>query len=425
MDPQSPKRHPRWSQAGFALPVAVLAMVVVGVLVTAGFFMAQQESRIGVASKNSAMAFYIAEQGMNEVMANWSAARYSKVALWAADTVEGSITQGAYTVSVHHLTDFIYFVESEGVVTEGGRLAGATRKLGLIAKIITAWIDPPAALTTQGVSTVGGTALVNGYDSIPDGWDDLCDEGALDDKAGIMYGEGGDADESGRGEIMGDPDTQEDPDIADTTFLDYGDLTWTHLIDYASIQLGTPGNTTVLSDIEPLAAGAECDTGTEYNWGEPYTDDSDVSGGVTLVPECEDYFPLIHISGSARMQGTSRGQGILLVGDVTYNDDGSVATMTGDLDLRGAFTFNGIVIVMGQFQTQAGASPRITGGVMAANADLEGCVGSGCIENLLGASIVQYSSCSIERAILNNADLAKARPFQQRSWVDLSNVSYH
>ena len=76
----------RRSRAGFALPVAVLALVVVGVLVTGGFYMAQQETRVGVASQNTTMAFYIAEQGMNEVLANWSASRYAQIPLWQSDT---------------------------------------------------------------------------------------------------------------------------------------------------------------------------------------------------------------------------------------------------------------------------------------------------------------------------------------------------
>src|SRR5688572_31814979 len=131
-------------RGGFALPVAVLALVVVGVLVTGGFFMAQQETRVGVASQQGSMAFYIAEQGMNEVLANWAAATYSAIPLWGADTVTGSITQGSYTVQIHHLTDYMYFLESEGTVTQGGLLAGAARKMGLLARIQTAWIDPPA-----------------------------------------------------------------------------------------------------------------------------------------------------------------------------------------------------------------------------------------------------------------------------------------
>ena len=52
----------------------------------------------------------------------------------------------------------------------------------------------------------------------------------------------------------------------------------------------------------------------------------------------------------------------------------------------------------------------------AANVDLED-------NTVLGTADIVYSSCAIERAILNSA-LTQARPLDARSWVDLSSVSY-
>lgn len=92
------------------------------------------------------------------------------------------------------------------------------------------------------------------------------------------------------------------------------------------------------------------------------------------------------------------GQGILLV-DV-------------DLDLRGNFQFNGVIIVQGDFETQ-GSGNRVLGGVMAANASLEN-------QTLNGGSEVQTSTCAVSRAILNNASLTRPRPLARRSWMDLS-----
>ena len=94
------------------------------------------------------------------------------------------------------------------------------------------------------------------------------------------------------------------------------------------------------------------------------------------------------------------GQGILLI--------------EGDLDLRGDFVFNGVIIVQGKFKTQ-GSGNRIVGGVMASNADLKK-------QSLGGGSEVQYSSCAIEQAILGNDGLTRARPLALRSFIDLSNV---
>ena len=55
---------------GFALPAAIGALVIVGVLVTAGFYMAQQEVRIGAASRFSAMAVNVAQSGVNDILIN-------------------------------------------------------------------------------------------------------------------------------------------------------------------------------------------------------------------------------------------------------------------------------------------------------------------------------------------------------------------
>ena len=41
---------------GFALPVAVFALVIVGVITTGGFFIARQEGRIGIASEYAGLA---------------------------------------------------------------------------------------------------------------------------------------------------------------------------------------------------------------------------------------------------------------------------------------------------------------------------------------------------------------------------------
>ena len=407
MDPRASQRR-----AGFALPVAVLSLVVVGVLVTGGFFMAQQETRAGVSSKNSSMAFYIAEQGMNEVLANWSAARYSQIPLWQSDTVTGGITQGSYTVEINHLTDLLYFIESQGTVTEGGRLAGATRKLGVLARIQTAWINPRAALTTRGETRVGGTAEVHGNDAHPTGWATECASQPLSNKPGVLTDANGTTTKFGAGKIQGTPDTLRDATIADSTFLEYGDLGWEDLVELA--EADGMDVTSLGSSLTPVPSltGTACNTGDPLNWGEPWRS---ISQGASYKEPCTDYFPLIYHSGDLSLQGNGRAQGILLVGDITYNADGSIADMSGNLDLRGNFTFNGIIITLGKFETQAGQSPRITGGVLAGNADL-------ARESLVGGSVVQYSSCAVTESIMNNASLSKARPLSNRSWVDLSNL---
>ena len=95
------------------------------------------------------------------------------------------------------------------------------------------------------------------------------------------------------------------------------------------------------------------------------------------------------------------GQGVLLV--------------DGTLDLRGNFLFYGIIIVQGDFETQ-GNGNRIIGAVMASNGLLDD-------QSITGGSEITYSRCTVQRAILNNASLSRARPLLQRSWVDMTAVA--
>lgn len=92
-----------------------------------------------------------------------------------------------------------------------------------------------------------------------------------------------------------------------------------------------------------------------------------------------------------------------------------ILSVEGDLDLRGGFLFYGIIIVQGNFETQ-GNGNRIIGAVMASNGLLDD-------QSITGGSEITYSKCTIQRAILNNSSLSRARPLELRSWVDLSAVT--
>ena len=122
----------------------------------------------------------------------------------------------------------------------------------------------------------------------------------------------------------------------------------------------------------------------------------DVSGA------CANYFPLIHIKGggTSYINGGGIGQGIILV--------------DGNLWAGGGFEFFGAILVKGEFET-GGSGPRVHGAVMAGNADLEE-------QDLTGGSLVQYSSCALERAIKMNPDLNWVRPIERRGWIDISSV---
>lgn len=378
---------------GFALPAAIGGLVIVGVLVTAGFYMARQELRIGVASKHAAMAVNVAQMGANEIMANWNGYRLGNIPVWGDTTISQTVDGGIWTVTIRNLNGTVYYLEAEGEVTEGGAMwAGATRRIGIVTRMLFADITPPAALTTRGSTVVKGNAEVHGEDTDPPGWGGYC-PGPKVDKPGVLTNDTTDVGTSGKGMITGSPAFDEDSTIVDSTFTHFGNMNWDDLVAMAKAEgKNVTGLGATVNNTAPDSTGSVCNTSPLTNWGDPRNP----------AASCGNYFPLIYHGGpDLRIQSGGFGQGILLV--------------DGNLDLRGNFVFHGIIIVQGSFETQ-GSGNRILGGVLASNANFDD-------QDLTGGSVTTNSTCAVQRAILNNASLSRARPLAQRSWVDLSAVT--
>ena len=378
-------------QCGFALPVTVFALVVVGVITTGGFFMAHQEGRIGVASEHAGLAFYLTERGLVDAMGKWNSALYSTLPHWG-DT---AVTQyysglGQVTTRVTRMTDHLFFLDVEATVTRGGAmLSGASRRVGVTVRLVTADMEPRAALTTRGPTALSGTAEVHGEDEMPPGWGGFC-PASLVDKPGILTDDSSQVSTQGAADITGNPMVEEDPTIDDLTFTQFGALTWDDLTDMADIRLSGGALTTLEPD---SSAGGVCRTGQAFptNWGNPENPGA----------ACFGWYPIVHVTGDANIQSGGVGQGVLLV--------------DGDLDLRGDFAFYGIIIVQGRMRTQ-GQGNRVYGGVLAGNADFD-------TQAITGGSVVTTSTCAVSRAVSESASLTRARPLFARSWVDLSAIS--
>ncbi|MDH3423289.1 MAG: hypothetical protein OEN00_09880, partial [Gemmatimonadota bacterium] len=290
--------------------------------------------------------------------------------------------------------DHVYFLTATGEVTEGGLWAGATRTIGITTKILYADINPPGALTTRGKVNVGGSATISGDNVTPTTWGPYCTGLATDSLPGIVLEDttGGNPNiTGGKASIEGNPNFDEDSTIVDDTFTDFGNLTWAELVAVAQADgkevtsLGTSINTigpSVTATIPP-----RCNVADLQNWGDT----------IPLAP-CGSYFPLIYHAGNLTVQSNSYAQGILLV--------------EGNLEVRGGFTFYGIIITQGTFTAGLGNN-LIVGAVMASNAgDIN--------ETYSGSSQIIYSRCAVTRSVLNNSALSRARPLAERSWVDLT-----
>ena len=387
--PARPTNSVRSDDRGFALPVTIFALALMAVMITGAIFTSRQESRISKATESSALAFYLTERGINETIMNWDPAAFASMTTFSSVSVADTVGAGHWNVDVTKLGDRLFLLSSLGTVTRGGLLAGSEHRQALMARMEILDIDPPAALVTRGEVRVGGTAEIHGSDQVPLAWSGWCAPGT-NHKPGVLNPDSTDVSTFGAGQITGTPAVQQDTTIGDATFTQFGGLSWAELVAMADKPL--PGGT--FSTIEPTYTlpDSTCNTSLATNWGDPDNP----------LASCGGYFPIVHINGNARMQGGGVGQGILLV--------------DGNLDLRGGFVYYGIIIVQGAFETQ-GSGNRVLGGVFASNADVDD-------QSITGGSVTQNSSCVVTRALMNNAATARARPLEQRSWVDLTGVSW-
>jgi hypothetical protein len=327
-------------------------------------------------------------------MANWNGFQLNNLPVWSDTILTGSSPGGTWSVRIANANDFVYFLTATGEVTDGGELwAGASRTIGISAKILFADINPPGALLTRGQVNGGANATIDGTNTTPPTWAPYCTTLPPDDEAGVVVDDamgGTNPSIQGSGVVAGDPPSEEDPTVVDDTFTDFDNLTWTELVAIAQIEgKDVTGQGSPITSVQPSETGGRCNTADPLNWGDT----------VPTAP-CGGYFPLIYHSGPLRLNANAYGQGILLV--------------QGDVELAGGFQFFGIIITQGTFSTGVGTN-RVIGSVMASNA-------ADVSEFLGGNSEIIYSRCAITRSVLNNAALSRARPMEIRSWVDLSSA---
>ena len=408
-------------EEGFALAGAIFAILVVAILVTAGFLFSSQEYRIGQSSDRTVQARMLAEDGLNAVMAmqinQAEADAISDLEPWDPPVFiqRDDIGDGGWIVDVRRVGDRFFRIQSTGQVTRGGNLAGAERRLAMMARnVAQAAVDfnqipDDAALRTQGnVRTVGNAQIIGLDEPLPN-WggfnSDVC-PGDPQDAAGVITS--GSANSQGSSQIIGDPDKVENMPVQDQDeFMTFGDgddiYGWDEMVAAATHSI-----TSTNPSIGATYVGGVCDTSNPFNWGEPTPDPADPDFLYPLT-HCFHYFPVIHVdTGGGTLMlngpggGTARGQGILLV--------------DGNLNLNGRFEFYGMILVRGQIETQ-GNGNRVIGSIRATGTtDLEA-------SDYAGGSILRYSSCAVSRA-QNNAFQPAGElefvPVGSRSWMDLT-----
>jgi hypothetical protein len=375
-------------ERGMALAVAIFALVVVGALVAGAFFAGTQEQRVGENQRRVTTSFGVAEAGAQERVMSWIPDSMNKRNTYPRDSV--AITTrpspngtGSYFGYSYKLGSNLFLIDVTGrdQRTASGSIAGgggARQRVGLITRIAPIDFGIHASLTTQGATNLGGNATVSGADQNPTGWTDCDTPGPT--QPGIRD-QGGQVSTNGNGTVSGNPPVVNDPTINNNTFTQFGGVTYAQLAARANIVLG-PGT----YKTNPAFNGALCDKTNLLNWGD----------GINPLSACGSYFPIIHITGDATLNG-DQGQGILLV--------------DGTLSVEGSYQFFGITIIQGDLKTAGGGNTdaHFWGGVMAKNADLS-------IQSLSGNATLNYSSCSILAALQATSPISMMR---SRGWVQL------
>lgn len=375
-------------ERGMALAIAIFVLVVVGAMIAGAFFAGTQEQRVGENQRRVQAAFGVAEAGAQERVLSWDPTTMNKRPQWPRDSVVigpnpapgGTGSYGGYS---YKLGPTLWLLDVTGLdhasasspIAGGG---GARQRVGIIARIAPVDFGIKASLTTQGSVAMSGNATVDGIDQVPPGWASCDPPGPP--QAGIRD-QGGNVTEVGNANVAGNPPVLNDPTVNDNTFTVFGGATYEQLAARATITL--PGGT---YRTEPAVSGGTCDRTVLTNWGD----------GMNPGQPCQDYFPIIHVTGSLTTNGI-QGQGILLV--------------DGDLNVEGSYQFFGITIIQGDLRTSGGGTEEahFWGGVLAKNADLSS-------QNISGKATLNFSSCTILAALQATSPISMMR---QRGWVAL------
>ena len=355
-------RAPRTPLAGFALPVALIAIMVIGALVTVGFYASSRDHGRELSAALAAQATHVAELGLEQALHAWSngsLARVDSVFVELEDEpVRGEQSVARYAIDARRLGSGRYLLSSTARVHAAGRTV--VRRVASVVRVAEPALPIPAALAIDGGLTVGGGAIVDGTD-VTEG----C--GPAGDVAGVAARDAALVDASPRGRIDGDPPIAWHPSLDRGALSRFGDVPLDMLVAEATRVYEDGESEAGMGPVVSVDdAGVEtCDTSIRGNWGDP-------SGGT-----CGDELPVILALGDLHVSG-GVGQGILVV--------------EGDLDIGRDFAFYGVVIVKGRLRA-AGPGNRVEGAVVI-RGDGQSDSGSATLEG----SVIRYSGCRVDQA---------------------------
>jgi hypothetical protein len=157
---------------GFALAVAMVAIVVIGALIAGAFFTSTQEYRIGPKLADGSACVCSRRSGRHAAHPGLDQAAQSvdghRATLNNPDTFK--ITGGSYAVRrVTRLDDYTFWVVSDGYAGPAGSLA-SHHQVNAMYRLAYPKFNILGALTVRGQVEVQGSSRVDGTDEIPAQW---------------------------------------------------------------------------------------------------------------------------------------------------------------------------------------------------------------------------------------------------------------
>lgn len=375
---------------GFALPAAIMALVVIAALIAATLVVSAEELRAGRTDVAAQRALASAEVALDRAIATWDArlnvsARVGETRLLASSSIRsagGHTVAESVVVTATRVRERAFWLTARATSNADGRPIPARVTIAATTRLLAPTVPVAAALTVGGAATIaGGTVDGRGAGSggCPDGATDGPD--APGDAAGVI------ARDTSRvcgidcadGLPLG---VQGTPPVASDAGLTTDSATLVSVVAAlgARATVVAPGGELVP---RPLEADGECARAERTNWGDP-------SGG-----SCADYYPVIRITGDATLMAGSIGQGILLV--------------AGSLTVRAGARFDGVVIATNDVHV-VGPGAELRGVVIA----MDGGAGDG--SSVRDGGAIRFSGCAARRARLGAGRLTRT---PDRWWAEL------
>lgn len=368
---------------GFALPAAIMALVLLSALVAGALFVATGELQSGQGDTADQRALAAAEWALDRAMLEWDVQRNTLQAVGATTVTDepGPSPNERMVVTTTRVQRLAVWMTA--TATSGdGRSIPVHHTVAASLRLVAPTVAVRAALTSFGSVTVNGGLVDGAVISSRDSATFVDTTGVCRDRAGAGIASIDTSQvtcvtcSSTSTGIFGSPPIDA---ISALDSASNVDVMLATLATRATTTL--PGGTFVP---RPSARGDACDRQDVLNWGSPLG-----------VGPCTNWFPVVHVRGAAVLAAGSVGQGILIV--------------SGRLRVEANARFEGIVIASGGIDVD-GAGAEINGAAFAGDADS---AGGARVSN---GGAIRLATCALRRALLGTARLERA---PGRWWAEL------